>query len=154
MISNSAKFTLRPELLSSLTELVTFGTETVQQNMTQVHKATALSQTLIPKAARLRTLDGAKDLTRSHLEAMTALSTEQIHANVGAFFDIFRHAYASLVGLRIVPNSIIASARFERALSACQDRTLEMTGQVNAALVQGRANRVAKRRAIRKVQAA
>jgi hypothetical protein len=150
MISNSATFTPSRELLSNFTELVAFGTETAQQNIAQVRKATALSQTLIPKAAQLHTLDGANDLTLSHFAAMTALSTAQTQANVNAVFDIVRHTYASLVGLRILPNSIIASAKFERTLSDYQDRTLEMTEQANAAI----AHRVAQLGAIPAVQAA
>jgi predicted HAD superfamily Cof-like phosphohydrolase len=136
MISNTVPFTPSRALLSNFTELVAFGTEAAQQNIAQVQKATALSQTLIPKAAQLHSLDGANQFTLAHFAAMTALSTEQTQANVNAVFDVFRHTYAGLVGFGILPNSIIASAKFERTLSGYQDRTLEMTEQANAAIAQ------------------
>jgi len=121
-------FKMSSELLSSFNELAALGTETLPQEFSQGQGAVSRSQTLFPEAAKLDTLDVSKDLTYSHFDAVAALSTTQTQVNVNASFDIVRHAYARLVGFKIIPKSLIASAKFERALSAQQDCALETVG--------------------------
>lgn len=124
-------FRLHTDLLSNFNQLVASETKTAQQNFAQAQKSTALSQALFPNAVQLKSLDGANGMVISHFEALSALSTAQTLANVNAFFDGLRQAYASLVGLKIVPNSLIASAKVGHALGAGQNYALNLLGQLN-----------------------